>query len=174
VNLSQKNGLGWDSAPGAAVTWKNGGTYGFSSYIMIDPINNQAWVALSNMGCDYSGDYFPNFAIFGGLRPDIFGYSLSDSVLDTYVGTYSSGAQDASIVITKPEHFLRFNGGDISSDFRLQALSLTDFATTDNEHYIGFDKVSFQQDTQGKITGFIFHLNDSNGNYNDYQFKKVN
>lgn len=174
ILTSQKNGLGWDSSPGDAVIWKNGGTYGFSSYIMIDPAHQAGWLALSNLASDYSGDYFPNYTIFGGVRPDIFGITLSDQALESFVGNYICPSFPGSIAITKPGHFLRFDGGENDSDFRLQALSATQFGTLDGEHIIGFNKLDFQTDAQGKVTGFVFHLNDGSGKYNDFTFTRSN
>jgi D-alanyl-D-alanine-carboxypeptidase/D-alanyl-D-alanine-endopeptidase len=48
VQLAQQECLGFDNTPGEVYIWKNGGMTGFSTLMLIDPVNKKASIVLAN------------------------------------------------------------------------------------------------------------------------------
>ena len=173
IQLSQKEGLGWDSFPQSSVVWKNGQTAGFSTMMSIDLHAHIGRVVMSNLACVHSAGAFPPYNLFGGVAPNLLGVKLSDELLDTYVGQYRSLLQAEPVLIQKPGVFLQLNTGDLNLDFRLSARSELEFSLLDSIHYLGYHKLTFNRDTQGHVSGFILHYRTGPTVVQDLEFTKV-
>ncbi len=108
-NSQVKVGLCWNNADlfGTEVFWHGGGTYGFSSYIAIEPKQKRGAFLVNNAG-QPTGSVFLESVAFNYLQPKFpikkseparTEISLSKEILATYVGEYLV-AEGLSIFIT--------------------------------------------------------------------------
>jgi len=183
MESSHQDGAGWDSAPGDANTFKNGGTGGFSSIIYFNCKDQTGAVVLSNLSAVYSASLavYPVFwpTYFGPTEtfPDLAGVAVNPSTLASYAGTYTTNDKynfPSPITIIPSGGLLRFLDGDIEvgSDLRLEPVSSTSFAATDGDYGLGSWWMNFQVGASGEVSGFTFVFNDGSGTPPDV-FTKV-
>lgn len=151
IVLSHAEGLGWDSAPGATVTFKNGQTGGFSAWIVFNKSLELGFIVLSNVGDS------PDTEVLGNLPfpapgaptfPDLIGVAVPAATLASYVGSYIC-ATGIAFQITLPGRFLVYtqNGAHLA----VRATSQTDFNLIDGMDAPGFYSLSFI------ATGAVLH-----------------
>ena len=159
-NSRVKIGLGWNNVEfaGTEIFWHGGGTFGFSSYIAIDPKQKKGAFLVNNSGKE-DGSVFLESVAFNFLnskfpikkpKPAKAEVSLAENILQNYVGEYSL-APEFSLVITREGNklFLQATG---QPKFELFAEKEDEFFLKDVEAGISFTKAG-----DGKIEGLILH-----------------
>jgi D-alanyl-D-alanine-carboxypeptidase/D-alanyl-D-alanine-endopeptidase len=165
ILLSQKTGICWDSDSvpvGTGIIWKDGGTYSFSSILAFNPIQKIGVFISTNVDSPVTDNL--GFYLMGAnpLSNNFAGVQLSSSVLTSMTGNYVNPTDSTDTVsILKPKDYLTLEGG--SELWRLQATSPLDFDNYDGQHKIGTQKVTFQKDMNGKITGLVVHYTPPHG-----------
>ncbi len=177
IQKSQKLGLGWDSAPGAAVVFKNGMTAGFKAMVLIDHRVNAGVYVLSNMGSSY-GDSVA-WSVLGDKIQDLVGLELSKDELARYKGEYKSdygpekgeGNGSDLLTVAGSGKFLILEFQD--KKLRLNPKAFHEFNGFDGVHQNGYHKVSFQQDDSGRVYQTVLHLQVEKGKFVDLTFQRV-
>ena len=180
IKLSQTTGMCWDNwnnPIGTGIVWKNGGTGGFASVLVfkpaVDPTQSIGMFVSGNLMADIFTDTVGFNPIAGIKLPDLMGFSIGGTALGSFIGKYTDPTSPTdSITITKPKDFLEFSAS-FGFKWRLQATSSLDFDSYDGLGPIGAQKVSFQKDANGNITGLTMHYDPGNGTRIDIFFKKV-
>jgi serine-type D-Ala-D-Ala carboxypeptidase/endopeptidase len=149
-------GLCWNNVDlyGTEIFWHGGGTYGFSSYIAIDPNAKKGAFLVTNSGTE-TGSVFLESVAFNFLQPKFAikkpippkkPVTLSEEILDKYIGEYQI-APNFSLVITREgkQLFLQATG---QSKLEL-------FATKEDEFFLKAveAELSFTKNADGRIAG---------------------
>lgn len=159
---SMRIGLAWLTLNpfGNPITWHNGGTGGYHSFIGFDPTNKRGIVILSNSTRDIDDiglhTLEPRIPLavptVAKAHTEI---AIDPSKLDAYVGEYQL-APNFSITVTKEGSSL-FGQATGQSKFPLFAESETDFflKVTDAQ-------ISFVRDANGKVDSIVLHQGGQN------------
>ena len=153
-------GLNWLVLSGAGpdITWHNGGTGGYSTFIGFDELNGNGVVVLSNTSTsvDDIGMHLLDAArplmIFPKPRPEM---QLTPAALERYVGDFAL-APTFHLVITRDGATLWLQATG-QGKFQL-------FAEKENEFFLKVvdAQVSFTADSGGSVTGLVLHQNGAN------------
>ena len=159
---SMRIGLAWLTLTpfGLAITWHNGGTGGYHSFIGFDPTNNRGIVILANstasiddIGLHMLEPRIPlAVAAVAKLHTEI---AIDPSKLDAYVGEFQL-APSFSLTITKEGGAL-FGQATGQPKFPLYAESENDFffKVTDAQ-------ITFVKDATGKVDSIVLHQGGAN------------
>lgn len=157
-NARVKIGLFWNNVDlyGTEVFWHGGGTYGFSSYLAIDPKQKKGAFLVNNSGQE-TGSVFLESIAFNFLQNKFpikkpvapkTEISLSETVLQKYVGEYAI-ADNFSITVTREGNQL-FAQATGQGKFEI-------FAEKEDFFFAKITPLSieFKKDEGGKISGLI-------------------
>lgn len=157
-NSQVKVGLCWNNADlfGTEVFWHGGGTFGFSSYIAIDPKQKKGAFLVNNSG-QPTGSVFLESIAFNFLQPKFpikkpalakVEVQLTEDVLRAYAGEYAvTDGLSIFITLEGKQLFGRATGQD---KFEL-------FAEKEDKFFakVAGIAISFDNDKDGKITQLI-------------------
>lgn len=159
-NEKVKIGLFWNNVDlfGTEVFWHGGGTFGFSSYVAIDPKQKKGAFLVNNSGQE-TGSVFLESVAFNFLQskfpirepiPVKAEISLPEAVLQSYAGEYEI-AQGFSITVTREANQL-FAQAAGQGKFEL-------FAEKEDSFFAKITKLSiiFKKDENGKIAGLVIY-----------------
>jgi CubicO group peptidase (beta-lactamase class C family) len=155
-------GLAWLTVNpfGTPVTWHNGGTGGYHTFIGFSPANNRGVVILSNSSgsIDDIGLHMldPQIPLVVATPPKVrTEIAIDPAKLDAYVGVFEL-APSFSIAITREGGAL-FGQATGQDRFQLFPETETDFflKVTDAQ-------ITFVRDTSGKVDQIILHQNGAN------------
>jgi CubicO group peptidase (beta-lactamase class C family) len=145
-----KVGLGWHvTADG--VLWHNGGTAGFRSIIMIDPVQQKVVAGITN-----SSNSVEDIAahLMDPSQPMVdheFPVAIESQQLDVFTGTFSHPANEQTIALIKQQDRLFFTAPKQPR----QALT---YIGDDTFKQITFKiKLKFNRDTNGQVTSLEFN-----------------
>ena len=148
-----KIGLGWHiwKKHGSDITWHNGGTGGFASFVGFRTDTNEGVVVLSNSayrGVDQIGLHLLNSKYELAEIPDEV--AVDADTLQDYVGTYTLPmGQIFSVKVENDQLMVKLSGQDFYPVFP---------KSNDKFFYkIVEAKISFMRDDQGKVDRLILH-----------------
>jgi D-alanyl-D-alanine-carboxypeptidase/D-alanyl-D-alanine-endopeptidase len=149
--------LAWHIAKkyGPPITWHNGGTGGYRSFVGFEPTRQWGVVVLSNtaIGVDDIGLHLLNRQYPLGVPPKVYtAITIKPEVGDQYVGRYQF-APDVFTTFTREgdRYFVQLTG---QSKIEVFPSSETDFFLK-----VADAQISFVKDSQGHVTGLILHQN---------------
>ena len=153
-------GLNWlvFSGDGPDITWHNGGTAGYSTFIGFDEINGNGVVVLSNTSTSVDDigmhllDAERPLMVFPKPRLEM---QLTPAALERFVGDFAL-APTFHLVITR-EGATLWAQATGQGKFQL-------FAEKENEFFLKVvdAQVSFTTDSNGSVTGLVLHQNGAN------------
>lgn len=140
-------GLGWMnlSRNGAEVTWHNGGTGGYRSFVGFDKKRKKGVVVLANMSLDLDDIGYYLLGV-GQLQKTV---EIAPEILDKYVGEYQIGSAQ-TLIITREGKRLFFQPAG-QSKIQIVAESETEFVIKQVRA-----KIKFNKNEKGEVTGLTF------------------
>ncbi|MGA9352699.1 MAG: serine hydrolase [Terriglobales bacterium] len=155
-------GLGWHilTKDGREIVWHNGGTGGFRTYFGFDLKSRTGVVALSNTstttGVDDIGQHLLD-ASFPLIQPpkEHKQVAVDPKLFDRYVGRYELAPTFVVTVTREGDRF--FGQATGQSKFEM-------FAEGEKDYFLKIvdAQISFETDTDGKVTGLTLHQNGAN------------
>lgn len=142
-----KVGLGWHINDDGII-WHNGGTAGFRSIIMVDPIQQRVVAAITNSGLNSAEDIAAHLMNSKNpLTQHDFPVAIEPSELPEYSGEYRRQDSDKVIKVMLKDKQLYFTA-------TLQPRQLITFIGNDTFKLKTFKvKFKFNRDTEGRIIG---------------------
>ena len=148
---SLKIGLGWHiTADG--VLWHNGGTAGFRSIIMIDPVQQKVVAGITNSGNNDVEDIAAH--LMDPSQPMVdheFPVAIESQQLDLFTGTFFHPASDKTITLIKHQDRLYLTAPK-------QPRQLMTYIGDDTFKQTTFKiKLKFNRETTGQVTSIEFY-----------------
>ena len=163
-----RQALGWwvlETAPGSTFETHEGGTFGYSSTIAYDPASHTGVVVLSNGVTGDGGLAWhllrPSFPVETSDKAKLLHsrkeIQLSPDVLRTYAGRYQPPSPGTVITIEQRNGQLFLKTSSAPQGLQLHAEGDLEFFIEEADL-----QVSFQKDSQNRITALVIHFGGSN------------
>ena len=149
VSPKMRIGLAWNTTE-KGVTWHNGGTGGYRSFLGFDKDRHKGVVVLTNTATDVDDLGFATLLDSAPLAPMQKAIVVPVSELEEYLGTYK-WADQVQIKV--------FLSGDQLCTQATDEQAFPIFPSAKNEFFanVGLIRITFTRDDKGAVTGMVVH-----------------